>query len=173
MPANAPELLRLCPHVATETFRLGEGWEDFELDLETYADGFRDGDETLVYVLADDEGRVVAYEALSDLDLNHAELGPLRCLAIPVLAVDPAHRGRNSAMRLANQARRVLKLRQRAHLENHADPRYDGVACYPFGIKQEEVRALERLLRRLGFEPVPNDVWWFKPWEEEELRGEQ
>jgi GNAT superfamily N-acetyltransferase len=149
--------------VATETFRLGPGWEDFELDLEMYAAGFHDGDEALVYVLAED-GRVIAYEAITDLELNHAELGPIRCLAIPVLAVDPAHRGLNSAMRLTNQAGRVLALRQDAHLQKHAAPRYDGTLCYPFGVRKEEVQAIENLLRRRGFEPVPNDFWWFKPW---------
>ncbi|MGH3427867.1 MAG: GNAT family N-acetyltransferase [Terriglobales bacterium] len=152
---TAPALSRLCPHVATRSFRSGH--RHLDLDLKAYAKAFNDGDETVVFVLVE-EGQVIAYVAISDLVLVHQDRGPVRCFAIPAIAVDEEHRGSNSAMRLANRARRVLDLRQEAHLEAQSTLRYDGVACVPW------TKRLSEALERLGFEPVDGEIWWFRPW---------
>jgi GNAT superfamily N-acetyltransferase len=162
--ASVPDLVRLCPHVATETFSLDDAYEELQLDLERYSAAFNDGDETLVYVLVE-EARVVAYVAISELTLNHRDLGQLRCLSLPALAVDAEHRGSNFGPRLILQAWRVMDLRQHAHLELQGTPRYDGIACIPWGTVEKQVRALERFLRNRGFRPVPDDFWWFQPWQ--------
>jgi hypothetical protein len=58
-------------------------------------------------------------------------------------------------MRLISRAKRVYEFRQRAHLDAQAQPRYDGVACYP---SDQRVGAL---LAHRGFEPIPEEFFWF------------
>jgi hypothetical protein len=160
-----PLLSRLCPHLATKGFRSGH--RHLDLNLRTYAESFDDGDETAVFVLVGDDSRVVAYVALSDLVLRQRE-GDLaiRCFAIPAIAVDEDRQGSNYALRLVVKARRVFDLRQEAHLRATGFPRYDGIACMGW------TERLERTLERLGFEPIPGDYWWFRPWRADDTDDE-
>ncbi|HVV58010.1 MAG TPA: hypothetical protein VHC45_06570 [Gaiellaceae bacterium] len=157
--ASVPELVRLCPHTATRTFQTEHPY--LYLDLRAYAASFDDGDETLVYTLVDD-GQVVGYVAISDQEIWHPELGRRRCFALPAMAVDDRYQHSNAALRLVVKARRILDLRQAAHLQIDRSVRYDGIACVPWTDR------LRLALERLGFEPMQGQIWWFRPWEPDE-----
>jgi GNAT superfamily N-acetyltransferase len=151
-----PTLTRLCPHVATRSFESGQAHLD--LSLKQYAKAFQEGDETVIFVLVNDERQVVAHIVIFDLELAHPDKGMLRCFSIPAIAVAEELRGSRCAMRLVNHARRVFDLRQWAHLQAEASPRYDGFACYPWDER------IAQLLTRRGFDPIPGEIWWFSEW---------
>ena len=153
------ELARLCPHLATRTFQTEH--RHLYLDLRAYESAFNDGDETLVFVLVSEE-QVVAYIAIVDQELLHPDRGPVRCFALPAMAVAEQSQHSNAALRLALKARRVLDLRQETHVRAKSVLRYDGIAAVPWTDRLAET------LLRLGFEPIPGEMWWFRPWEQDE-----
>jgi GNAT superfamily N-acetyltransferase len=147
------ELMRLCRHAATRSFRSGQDYLD--LNLRAYAKAFEEGDETLIFVLVDREQQVAAHVVIFDLELFHPAKGMLRCFSIPAIAVAEEHRGSQCAMRLISRANRIYEVRQYVHLAATSFPRYDGVACYPSDDR------VEQLLIKRGFEPVPGEFFWF------------
>jgi GNAT superfamily N-acetyltransferase len=145
---------RLCGHAHTEEFDVGEEFAFLDLDLDDYRRRFNDGDETVVFVLLAERSQVIGYVALSDLVIPRADK---RYLSVPALAVTTQWRGGNAGARLMAKALSMAHIRNDAHLAQVGRRRYDGMACMPW---TEEI---EKVLRRQGFIPLPDDVWWIRP----------
>jgi hypothetical protein len=147
------QLERLCGHHRTEAFDCGE--QLFNTTLRDYHRLANEGDETIVFVLAN-KLQVEGYIALTDLELHHPTRSESRrYLYFPALAVSLRLKNPRAAARLVTKAMEVGLARQRQR------PRYMGVVCLPHTNPR-----IHQMLERQHFRPLRGDeFYWWRPFQ--------